>query len=145
MLWDRAEPGGYMNYLTSNTLPNTPAKTILFQYSLHDSQVTYLAQYVYARSVGASIFSSNVVENNEELFGFPLLADGTTHYGSVLQGYDYERPPVPSENIPPPKELDTHGYPRKEFNNQEQMDIFFRTGGIKDFCLGPCISKPPVN
>jgi len=141
MLWDRAEPGGYMSYITSNTLANTPAHRVLFQYALHDSQVTYLGQYVYARSAGAAMFKSNVVENDEKLYGFDFLPDGSTHYGSILQGWDYGRPPVPRENIPPPKEYDTHERPRRELLAQEQMDLFFRTGGIKDFCNGPCIGE----
>eukprot|EP00002_Diphylleia_rotans_P011504 TRINITY_DN2272_c0_g1_i1.p1 TRINITY_DN2272_c0_g1~~TRINITY_DN2272_c0_g1_i1.p1 ORF type:complete len:652 (-),score=111.06 TRINITY_DN2272_c0_g1_i1:268-2223(-) len=139
MIWDRAEPGGYTSYMTSNTLPNTPAHQVLFQYALHDSQVTYLGQYVYARSAGAVMFESNVRENNETLTGFQFVADTATHYGSALQGWDYGRPPVPRENIPPAKEYDTHEKPRREFKAQEQMHYFFSTGGVRNFCGGPCI------
>lgn len=89
MLWDRLEPSGYMNSITANPLPRTPAKQILMQYAVGDAQVTYLGTYLHfvsavfrlvgvtvwwfvrvgaytiARSIGASMFQSNVVEANQ--------------------------------------------------------------------------------
>jgi hypothetical protein len=41
MLWDRGEGGGYVQHLTADPYPGTPAKTVLLM-SLGDHQVTEL-------------------------------------------------------------------------------------------------------
>jgi len=138
-LWDRGEASGYMHRITTNPLPGTPPHRLLLQYSLHDSQVHYLGQYVFARSVGAYMFQSNVYEDYDTFFGFPLITDDSEVHHSMLQGWDFQRPPVPRENIPPPEELDTHSMTRSRPEAQEQIDHFFNTGTIRNFCEGPCV------
>lgn len=41
MLWDRAEPAGFLNLLVAQ-----PEKTALFQYGLGDSQVSWLGAFL---------------------------------------------------------------------------------------------------
>eukprot|EP00004_Rigifila_ramosa_P014317 TRINITY_DN3250_c0_g1_i1.p1 TRINITY_DN3250_c0_g1~~TRINITY_DN3250_c0_g1_i1.p1 ORF type:complete len:643 (-),score=146.99 TRINITY_DN3250_c0_g1_i1:45-1751(-) len=139
LLWDRGEASGYMHRTTVNPLPGTIPHRLLMQYGLHDSQVHYLGQYVYGRSVGAKMFVSNRYEQYEKLFGFEFEADTAEVEHSVLQAWDFQRPPCPQENIPPPAEGDTHELVRRTVEAQEQMLFFFETGKIKNYCNGPCI------
>jgi len=141
MVWDRGEPSGYM-HLMSN-FPNAPVHNVLFHYANHDSEVTWLGAYFQARSCDAVMFDGNVSEYNETIFGFDRVpAGGSIFNRNMIQGYDYQRPPAPKENIPPPGELNTHGRPRQEQTAWDQMDLFFRTGEVHDFCNGPCNRDP---
>jgi len=56
-LWDRAEPGGYVNHMTTNPLPNTPAHQVLIQIGLGDFQVSNVTADAEARSIGAKIMT----------------------------------------------------------------------------------------
>jgi hypothetical protein len=143
LLWDRADPGGYMNYITSNPLPNTPTHEILIHNALGDKQVTYIGAYNLARSVGAVMFESNVHEPNETLFGFPFVKDTDIATTAAIVTWDFPNiPPVPQKDIPPDWGTDTHEGPRREQTSQDMMYHFFTTGEIKNFCQGPCHGKP---
>ena len=52
IMWDRGEPNGYANHITSNPLPNTPAKHVLMEMSFGDHQVANIATMVQARTLG---------------------------------------------------------------------------------------------
>jgi len=138
LLWDRAEPSGYMNFLTNRTLPNTPAHHVIMQHGLGDAQVTYLGAYSLMRSAFAVTYESNVNEPNEKLYGFPYLKDSDIATDAALVTWDFPGiPPVPEENIPPPVN-DTHEYVRRQNTSQAMMYNFFATGQIKNTCGGPC-------
>ncbi len=51
---------GYLDSVSTDPLPNTPAHRVIMQYGLADAQVTWLGAHTMARSIGASMFSSNV-------------------------------------------------------------------------------------
>ena len=55
MEWDRGEPDGYANHMTSNPLPGTPAHHVLIDMSYGDHQVTNVATEVEARTIGAPL------------------------------------------------------------------------------------------
>ena len=99
------------------------------------SQVTYLGAYFMARSMGAALFTGNVAENNEVLYGFEW-ADGESSTGSIAVGFDFGAPAVPRENRPPLSAFDTHEDVRRDPRAQEQMHAFFSTGIIPDVCNG---------
>lgn len=142
-IWMRLEPGGYMQAVNRQPLPNSPTHTVLFQYGLGDAQVTWLAGHAIARSVGAAMFESQVPTGNETLFGFPKVKD-TDSVGngtSVIQGYDFGVPlsNIPFVNQPANKTTDTHELVRRTPQAQAQIDHFFTTGTIINTCGGPCI------
>merc|ERR1711975_114828 len=112
LLWDRSDPSGYFGFTTSDTLPNTPAKQIILQYSLGDSQVTWLSALAMGRSMGAYMFPDNVSEDGEILYGFEVTSDSVT--SAVIQGYNYGAPPSPQTNTPPSANTDTHECPRRD-------------------------------
>jgi hypothetical protein len=57
MMWDRGEPDGYANHMTSNPLPGTPAHHVLIDMSYGDHQVSNIATEVEARTIGAPLRS----------------------------------------------------------------------------------------
>jgi hypothetical protein len=75
MLWDRAEPSGFMRSLSQSPLPNTAPHEVLLQYGLGDAQVSWLAAQAIARSADAVMYSSNAQEHEEKFFGFEMLSD----------------------------------------------------------------------
>jgi len=138
-LWDRGEPSGYMNFMATKPLNNTPAHEILMQHGLGDAQVTYVGAYTLMRSIGAVMFESNVNEPNEELYGFPFVSDTATPKDAVIVTWDFPGiPPVPETNVPPNDGFDTHEYVRRQSTAQDMMYNFFSTGLVKNTCGGPC-------
>jgi hypothetical protein len=55
MMWDRGEPDGYANHMTSNPLPGTPAHNVLIEMAYGDHQVSNIATQVEARTIGAPL------------------------------------------------------------------------------------------
>jgi hypothetical protein len=55
MMWDRGEPDGYANHMTSDPLPGTPAHHVLIDMSYGDHQVSNIATEVEARTIGAPL------------------------------------------------------------------------------------------
>lgn len=143
MLWDRAEPAGYMSSINKDLFPDTPKHEVILHYGLGDAQVSWLGAHAIARSVDAVMYASNAKENNENFYGFELLDDVTTMVNgrSAIQGFDYMSPQAPIYNKPPLKEGDTHECPRKDDRAQAQMGHFFLTGEIKNTCGGTCIAE----
>jgi hypothetical protein len=75
MLWDRAEPSGFMRSISELPLPNTAPHEVLLQYGLGDAQVSWLGAQAIARSADAVMFVSNAQEHEEKFFGFEMLSD----------------------------------------------------------------------
>lgn len=145
MLWDRADPGGYMDAVTTQPLPNTPQHEVILRNALGDTQVHHLGTYFMARAMGAEVFESVVMEPDEILWGFPPpLSDSSTGKGSLMMSYSYEGvPPVPRQNTPP-QGPDPHGWPRREVSATTQMYEFFSTGRISNTCSGACHFPIPL-
>lgn len=55
MMWDRGEPDGYANHMTSDPLPGTPAHHVLIEMAYGDHQVSNVAAEVEARTIGAPL------------------------------------------------------------------------------------------
>lgn len=103
----------------------------MIHHALGDAQVTYQGAYALGRSIGASMFASNVHEPNEELFGYPFIADTATGKTAVQVTWQFAgTPPAPQTDIPPSKATDTHEKPRRTKASQDQMYRFFTTGDI---------------
>eukprot|EP00456_Euglypha_rotunda_P014130 TRINITY_DN1439_c0_g1_i13.p1 TRINITY_DN1439_c0_g1~~TRINITY_DN1439_c0_g1_i13.p1 ORF type:complete len:179 (+),score=22.83 TRINITY_DN1439_c0_g1_i13:92-628(+) len=138
-LWDRAEPSGYMRFLTNLTLPNTPPHKVIMQHALGDAQVSYVGAYTLMRSIDAPMYQSNVNEPNEQFYGFNFVSDDTILTTSAIVTWDFPGvAPVPEENVPANDTTDTHEYVRRQQDAQDMMYNFFMTGQIKNTCGGPC-------
>jgi len=55
IMWDRGEPNGYANHITSNPLPDTPVKHVTMEMSYGDHQVANIATEVQARTMGLKV------------------------------------------------------------------------------------------
>lgn len=143
MLWDRAEPSGFMKAVSQDPLINTKPHEILLQYGLGDAQVSWLGAQAVARSSNAVMYVSNAQEHEEQWFGFEMLNDDVVVTGkSAIMGFDFKSPQAPEVNTPPVEEGDTHEMPRRDLRAQEMMGRFFSTGEIFNPCAGTCISDP---
>ena len=142
MLWDRAEPAGYMSSINKDLFEDTPKHEVLLHYGLGDAQVSWLGAHAIARSVDAVMYNSNAKENNEDFYGFELISDDTIMVNgrSVIQGFDYGSDQAPLYNKPPSTVGDTHECPRKDDHAQAQMGHFFLTGEVINTCGGTCVA-----
>ena len=55
-LWDRGEPDGYAQHMTSDPLPDTPSHQVLMQIAYGDHQVSMYAAAAEARTIGAAVY-----------------------------------------------------------------------------------------
>ncbi len=143
MMWDRTEPDGYMPYIVSNNLPNTPAHQVLIHDNIGDYQVTPLGAHVIARAVGAK----NLSPVNREIFGVPDAPSPIS--GSALVEWSWGLSPAPATNTPPDnlcppnapaKCGDPHDQLRIQQSSIQQEVQFFSTGMVNQTCgAGPCV------
>jgi len=142
MLWDRNDPGGFMDTITDNPLPHTHKHHVLLTTGLGDAQVPYVASYVLARSVGAKIFASNLHEPGDELFGMESIKDSAVGH-VMFASWDFPGvEPIPHFNVPANRSTDTHEGPRRMEDHQKMMYIFGETNQILNTCKGPCHGHP---
>jgi hypothetical protein len=137
-LWDRAEPGGYVSYISSEMFPNTPAHNVLIHTAIGDHQVTPLGAHFIARTIGAQ----NLKTTNREIFGIPDADSGFT--GNGMCEWDFGLPEAPITNIPDGLGPDPHDTLRTFWQAQDMADEFFRTGVVNQTCAdgGPCQAPP---
>jgi len=134
LLWFRTEPAGYVSYMRSNTLPNTPSHQVLIHAALGDHQVTPLGAEFIARTIGAE----NLMPVNSEIYG---LADAPTGFsGSGFVLWNFGLPPSPLTDSPPTAGTDPHEELRYVPAAQDMADQFFRTGAVNQTCPSgaPC-------
>ncbi len=80
-MWDRGEPNGYANNMTSNPLPNTPAHHVMIEMSYGDHQVANVATEVEARTIGAPLRTPTIDADRaatgliEPFYGHDTLGD----------------------------------------------------------------------
>ncbi len=143
MLWDRSEPDGYMPYIVTNNLPNTPPHQILIHANIGDYQVTPLGAHIIARAVGAK----NLSPVNREVYGVPDAPSPIN--GSALVEWSWGLLPAPETNTPPSDLCPTGapplcGDPHDQLRNQPssiaQEIQFFTDGTVIQTCgAGPCV------
>ncbi len=133
-LWDRGEPNGYASHLLTDPLPGTPAKKILMQIGLHDSQVPNLASEIQARSLGIPAVAPSALP----LFQVPEMT--APFDGSAFVPYDVSALPEPLTDTPPADDDGVHEAIRRLDAAQSQIDAFLRPDGtVQNFCTGACV------
>jgi hypothetical protein len=159
MLWDRGEPDGYAERMTTNPLPDTPAHQVLMDVAFGDHQVSDYQADVEARTIGARAHNPMLFPgrwpNTEVLWSVPAIAR-YPYTGSAIYYWDIgpirESPvgsgtfvgvePPPYENLPDRSGEDPHGAPRAAPAEQQLVSDFFE-GAIpnEDNCgHGPCFA-----
>lgn len=155
MLWDRADPNGYAQHMTSDPLPNTPSHEVLMHVGFGDHQVADVSAEVQARTIGARIHQPGLAPDRPRFRDRPypdesapapfqgiasLGEPGYSADGSGIVFWDTRRtPPPPAGNVPPREGQDPHEWPRRSAAARRQKDAFLRPGGkVIDVCGGPC-------
>jgi len=147
MLWDRGEAGGYIQHLTANPYPKTPAKIVLLHVALGDFQVSPLAAEVEARTIGAEVHTPVAAKGHlrevQPMWGIVPITS-YPYNGSAIVLWDSGTPDIPIANVPPKDGRDPHGDPRADPTAQQQISDFLRAGGgVYDLCTGqPCVATP---
>ncbi|KAA0171398.1 hypothetical protein FNF27_06308 [Cafeteria roenbergensis] len=142
------EPGGYVNHLWKDPLPNTPQHSVLIHYGQGDAQVNWVAAEWLGRSIGGMrAFDGTMRVRNCTLFGFEFVdnsakLNGTD--GGLMQGYYFDVPAenIPLENLPCASATDTHGKTRRTAHAMEQTRVFFEQDVIYNPCGGACHEQP---
>jgi hypothetical protein len=151
-LWDRSDPNGYAQHMTTDPYPGTPQHVVLMQSAVGDHQVANVAADVEARTIGARI-RANPVDPGRSHDVNPFYAIGRTGFptsGSVYEPWDAGasfNALAPAANTPPvtsDANQDPHGVPRRTPAAQDQKSQHMRLdGSITDHCAGgPCQSAP---
>jgi hypothetical protein len=136
-LWDRAEPDGYLPYITDDPLPNTPKHNVLLHVAIGDQQVTPLGAHFIARTLGAQ----QLKPVNREIYGIPDAESGFSGNGMCEWDFGLPASQTPVTNTPPLASLpDPHDALRKQGDAQDMADVFFRTGTVVQTCPAgaPC-------
>ena len=162
-LWDRAEPGGYANHMTTNPLPNTPAHQVLIQVGLGDFQVSNLTSDAEARTIGAKLITPLLDAGRGGLVnpGWGLTAISSYPFSGSALAY-FDSGPVRSNgnggwlgNNPSPLAnktvteasgatandgVDPHERPRRSATARAMKSAFLRVGGsVTQTCgINPC-------
>jgi hypothetical protein len=133
MVWDRAEPQGYLPHLVADPFPGTPAKKVLLQVGINDSQVPNIGTEIQVRSLGIPALGPSA----KPAFGIEEME--APFDGSVYVPYDVDGASTPPTNTPPTVENGVHEAVRRLRAAQDQIDAFLRPDGrVENFCGGPC-------
>jgi hypothetical protein len=153
-LWDRGEPDGYAEQMTTHPLPDTPSHQVLMQIAYGDHQVSMYSAAVEARTVGASAYqpaleeSTNRSRDRNLFYGLPTIRSFPFN-GSAIEIWDsgpgHTQPP-PLTNTAPVESAanqDPHEDPRITPAAQAQISDFLAPGGkVTNVCGGrPCRSS----
>ncbi len=141
--WDRAEPDGYANHMTSDPLPGTPTHTVLMQIAVGDHQVSDYAADTEARTIGAQTncpsFDPGRVPDTRLLWGVPCISS-FPYSGSAIVYYDSGAALPLLGDVPPTSGHDPHEDPRANPQARNQKSAFLMpSGSVIDVCSGgPC-------
>ncbi|NVB39252.1 hypothetical protein G6O69_15520 [Pseudenhygromyxa sp. WMMC2535] len=138
MLWDHAEPTGYSHRATSDLFPDTPAHDVLIRAAVGDHQVTTLGAHIMARAMGATHLDTGI----RDIWGLDTVSDENA--GTTYVEYAFGLPEDPLENVPQESCEDPHGELRKLEAARAQLDAFFRTGVVGNYCDGGVCDYPEL-
>ena len=138
MLWDRGEGSGYVQHITADPYPNTPAKPVLMHVAFGDHQVTELSAMVEARTIDATIHRPVAADGRwqEVEPGWGLESTTYPSDGSAIVVWDSGMEPIPVENLPPRVGDDSHEDPRADADVRAQKASFLFEDTLIDLCNG---------
>jgi hypothetical protein len=152
MLWDRADPDGYVTRLTDHPLPNTPTHQVLLHMAFGDHQVANIMTETEARSAGLPLLWPALVPGRAadavpywglfRLSTFPWDGSALVVFDSgpvrTINGTTVGTGPPPPTDIPNSAGVDPHGAPRATVCGQAQKsDFLWPDGSVTDPCGGP--------
>jgi hypothetical protein len=145
MLWDRSDPNGYAQHITTDPLPGTPAHKVLLHLAFGDHQVANVGTEIEARTIGASIHTPAIAGGRhsdvDPYFGIPAIPTDPFD-GSALIVWDSGAATPPTTNTAPNVGTDPHSAPRSSVIARQQKSDFLKQvgGAVVDACSGvPCV------
>ena len=138
MLWDRGEGGGYLQHLTLNPYPDTPAKVVLFDVAFGDWQVSELSAMIAARTIGLTIHRpvAGPDRSREIDPGYGLESTTYPSRGSAIIVWDSNSAPIPIDGVAPFEGRDPHEDPRRDADVRRQKAAFLFDDTLIDVCNG---------
>ena len=152
-LWDRGDPDGYAQHMTTDPLPDTPPHTVLMQIAYGDKEVPMYAAAVEARTVGADAhqpalyLATNRYRDRNLFYGLPALPPAP-FTGSAISIWDLGPglvSPPPVASVPGPISdaaplADPHNIVSYTPAALDQISDFMGPAGtVVDVCGGqPC-------
>ncbi len=112
--------------------PGTARKQYLLYASKHDPQVTNLATFMQARTMGIPLLAPSV----ESPYGLTIPTGVPMSALVIVDENPSPRPP--DTNAQHAISNQAHEYPRRRTNLIDQMDAFLTDGTITNTCGGPC-------
>lgn len=138
--WDRAEPSGYANHMTTDPLPGTPQHQVLMQIALGDHQVSDYAADTEARTIGAKAhcpaFDTGRVPDTRLLWGIDCISS-YPYAGSAIVYFDSGADLPVLTDTPPPDGHDPHEDPRNNAAARSQKSAFLQpdaSSAVIDVC-----------
>jgi len=130
--WERGESSAFGPHVLRDPLPGSRPARVLMQIGLHDSDVTNVAQWMAARTLGLPQLSPAAYQ----VWGLPPMA---APLDSAFVLYDLGAAALPDNNLPPAAENIVHEGVRIDPRAQAQIVAFLRPGGqVTDTCGGAC-------
>ncbi len=138
-LWDVAEPATYAPHLIHDPLPNTPAKHILLQIGIGDSQVPNVGSALEARTIGMPY----VTPSPWDPWGLDSTtappADGSTLDSALVIYHIPGADMLPAGTRDPSADSPAHEGVRRSTAAMDQIDAFWHPDGqITQTCDGIC-------
>lgn len=150
-LWDRGDPDGYAEQMTTHPLPDTPSHTVLMQVAYGDHQVSMYSAATEARTIGASAhepaldLSTNRGRDSDLFFGIPAIPRYPFGGSAIViwdSGPGRVQPP-PLANLAPHDSATNHD-PHEDVRDTkaartQKSDFLAPGGSVVDVCGGkPC-------
>jgi hypothetical protein len=146
-LWDRSDPDGFANHMTSKPYADTPAHKVFIEMAFGDHQVTNVMTEIEARTIGASvrtpILDPGRTRERRVFFGIPRIKK-FPFTGNAIEVWDIGplrtvggqtlgTPTPPSINMPNRPGIDPHGPDASEQVTGRQQ--------ASDFLMPDALSK----
>jgi hypothetical protein len=152
ILWDRADPNGYVNSLRpGNELPDTHPHRVMYQVAYGDHQVAVVSAEVAARSAGAAVDPQSLEPGRtpdvEPMYGVQKITS-YPYRGSTFVYFDTGdfsasnpngTPAPPTANVPPKLGKDPHEAARRSACGRVLKSDFLR---LDSFVGTPCLGAP---
>jgi hypothetical protein len=146
MLWDRAEPDGYAQHMTSQPYPDTPAHEVLLQAGYGDHQVSNYAAEVEARTVGARVLKPDMLRpgrswERDPWWGLKPLDPAHTAGVSAFTVWDGGSRPAPLGNVAQDNSYDDdpHEWVRRTPAARAMKSAFLSLDSrVVDTCVSYC-------
>lgn len=142
--WDRTEPSGYAQFISSDMLTGTPAHQLLIHPALGDHQVTPWGAHIIARAVGAKLPKADDGNVIRDVYDVPQVSSPMAAGDSALVEWEFGLPPAPLTNLAADEGCDPHDRVRDLIPSWKQQDTFFRTGVVEWTCDGICDCTDPT-